>query len=175
MRGSVLGHGPVQRPRCCPWHAGAVLSRFSPAHSGTSVILRQSGVKHFSRRTEVFLIQLNERSEGLLMGLNEIEVFGSVNDGYRSCGAVTALHYRAACALIVLSTDIESRASTGISIGRHRFTLEAFEDDDDRCVKRPGDDPLGDWSTGITIAQYGTPFTTESPGLLRLAVGTVNQ
>jgi hypothetical protein len=128
-----------------------------------------------SRRTEFFFIQLNEHSEGLLMGLNEIEVFGSVNNGYRSCGAVTELHFGTAYALTFLSSDIARRVATAIPVGTNRFTLEAFEDVDDRCVKRPGDDPLGNWSTGITIAQYGTPFTTESPGLLRLAVGTVNQ
>lgn len=128
-----------------------------------------------SRRTEFFFIQLNEHSEGLLMGLNEIEIFGSVNNGYHSCGSVTEVHYGTAYAITFLASDVARRVATAVPVGESRFTLEAFEDDDDRCVKRPSDDPLGKWSTGITISQYGRAFTTESPGLLRLAVGTVNQ
>jgi hypothetical protein len=125
------------------------------------------------RRTEFYFIQLNEHMEGPLMGLNEIEVFGRVNNAYFACGSVTGIQWGTAYAVTYLSSDITRMIATAVPIDTFRLRLEAFEDDDDRCVRRSGDDVLGNWNTGITQSQYGIAYTTDAPGRLRLAVGRV--
>jgi hypothetical protein len=60
--------------------------------------------------------------------------------------------------------------ATAIPIGSNVFTLQAYEDDDDRCVKQLQDDPLGNWSPGITIAQINYQMATNPPSLALIKV-----
>ncbi len=118
-------------------------------------------------KTYMGYFYLTQNMEGILMGTQEIEIFGQVNGAYASCASATDLYPQ---------TDYYWSATPGhvlataIPVGSNLFTLQAYEDDDDRCVKRPGDDPLGNWSPGITIAQYNFARPTNTPSLALIKV-----
>jgi hypothetical protein len=119
-------------------------------------------------KTHVDRFLLEQSMEGILMGTNEVEVLGKVNGAYSGCASATTLY-----------ADIEYpwgssagyRAATAIPIGTNRFTLRAFEDDDDRCVERDSDDALGNFATGLLITQYNFGWWTDAPGLAWMVIG----
>ncbi len=106
--------------------------------------------------------------EGILMGANEIEIFGQINGAYVSCASATEMTYGITYWWATAPGHV---AATAIPINPHRFKLQAFEDDDDRCAIRATDDHLGDWQTGITISQYATQYRTDAPSWAYIKVG----
>lgn len=115
-----------------------------------------------SLKTYVHYFNILQNMEGILMGTQEVEIFGQVNGYYGGCASATDLFPAIDYVFSITSGHV---AAFAIPTGSYRFKLQAYEDDDDRCVKKPGDDPLGNWNTGITFAQYSGAYYTDSPGL----------
>ncbi|GEM_PF-6509888 len=113
--------------------------------------------------------------EGLLAGLNEIEIFGNINGFYASCGWATDIHYGTYYAIQwdgdgPYGGAPHSTLATAVPVDPYRFKLVAYEDDDERCVHNNGDDALGSWPTGLTLSQYSYYFYTENPSELQIQV-----
>ena len=127
-----------------------------------------------AQKTYLALFRLNSHWEGLAMGSNEIEVFGYVNGAYASCAQLTDVWWGPSETVTITTANPAHVMATAIPTGAYRFTLLAYEDDNDRCARRDDDDYLGPWATGITINQYGqniqNSFATDAPyGHARIA------
>ncbi len=127
-----------------------------------------------AQKTYLALFRLNSHFEGLAMGDNEIEVFGYVNGAYASCAQLTNVWWGPSETVVITTANPAHVMATAIPTGTYKFTLQAYEDDNDRCARRDEDDYLGPWATGITVNQYGqniqNSFPTDAPyGHARIA------
>lgn len=122
-----------------------------------------------AQNTQLRWVSLEQHMEGLLMGDNEIEVWGNINSGWSSCGSLTNLWWGQAYG-VYLSANLVYKVANAIPTGTARFKLTAFEDDNDRCVLTGDDDYLGAWTTGILIGNYGTTYWTETPSIALISV-----
>jgi hypothetical protein len=101
-----------------------------------------------------------------LGGNDEVEIYGSVHSGFRECTWRTEVSPHRDYYMDVASTF--STIATAVPWGTGRLFIEAYEDDDGRCLRRSSDDRYG--STFLTIDQYGTTFGTSNPGHIALSV-----
>jgi len=122
--------------------------------------------------TQMDALYLVRDHEGLLGGLNEIEIFGNVNGFYADCGRVTGI--LAGANYVIPYHYPNSTLARAVPDPSHTFKLRAYEDDSQGCVVTSSDDYLGAWTTGIHLTQYGIGYRTESPGDLGLSVRAVS-
>lgn len=122
-----------------------------------------------AQNTQLYWVSLEQHMEGLLMGDNEIEVWGSVNGFWGACGSLTNLWWGEAYGLFT-SANLVFKVANAIPTGASRFKLSAYEDDNDRCVRNGDDDYLGSWMSGITIGNYGRRYFTDPPSIAYISV-----
>jgi len=159
---------PIARTECIPTEENNWCSGWSDGGGGGGGGGPVGG--DTSLHTRFNYLMLVHDHEGLLSGLNEIEIFGEVNGSYNSCGWATGIHYGTYYGVQWFDDAPHATLATAVPTNGYRFKLVAYEDDDGRCVHNDADDLLGSWPTGLTLAQYSYYFYTENPSELQIQV-----
>jgi hypothetical protein len=128
-----------------------------------------SGGATTSRHTRLGSFRTTRYHDDFLGGHDEVEIYGSVHGGFKECTWRTDVSPNRDYFLDVASSF--STIATAIPWGTATVFIEAFEDDDGRCVRRSSDDRYG--STFLNINQYETMFGTSNPGHIAVRVHSV--
>jgi len=122
-----------------------------------------------NRHTHLSYFKTTRYHDVWLGGHDEVEIFGSVNGSYKACTWRTDVQPNRDYYLPLDNPfwDI----ATAVPWGTALAYIEAFEDDDGRCVRRPSDDRYG--STFLKIENYGIIVGTSNPGDIALQVSSV--
>ncbi len=123
------------------------------------------------QHTRIYSWLLFQHQEGPLMGLNEIEFFGSVDRAYLECSrhnGIQAGYYY----YVTNLSDFNNTIATAIpKVGYLNFRFDGYEDDDDACYRRSADGYLGSKTFGLP--GYNGYQTTDYPNKLRFQVRNV--
>ncbi len=122
-----------------------------------------------SRHTRIGLIRTSRYHDGFLGGDDEVEIFGSVMGGHTECAWITDVDPNKDYTFPL--DNPSSTIATAIPWGTATVFVNAFEDDDARCVRRSSDDRYG--STSLRIDQYGIVVGTSNPGDISVRVHSV--
>jgi hypothetical protein len=102
---------------------------------------------------------MNNDHEGALGGLNELEIFGSINSRYNACAQYTNIEFH---------TDyywnIDSylnTIATALPLPGYKLLLKAYEDDNERCVIHTSDDDYMGQSL-LALSEYPGAHLTSS-------------
>jgi hypothetical protein len=128
-----------------------------------------TGGVNTSRHTRLSYFKTSRYHDDWFGGSDEVEIFGSVHGGYKECASRTDVHPNREYPLD-LANSLWTIA-TAIPWGTETVFIDAFEDDDARCVRRPSDDRYG--STSLTVGQYETIVGTSNPGHIAVRVHSV--
>ncbi|HJR17884.1 MAG TPA: hypothetical protein VJ808_13610 [Gemmatimonadales bacterium] len=125
-----------------------------------------TGGSSTSRHTRLGYFKTTRYHDDWLGGRDEVEIFGSVNGGYRECASRTDVQPNRDYYFPLDNSS--STIATAIPWGTGTLYLEAFEDDDGRCLRRSSDDRYG--SAFLRIEHYGLIVGTSSPGDIAIRV-----
>lgn len=125
-----------------------------------------TGGANTARHTRLSYFKTTRYHDDWFGGNDEVEIFGSVYGGYQECTWRTDVSPNRDYYMDVANSF--STIATAIPWGTATLFIEAFEDDDGRCVRRPSDDRYG--STFLSIDQYGGTFGTSNPGHIAVNV-----
>lgn len=126
------------------------------------------GVKT-TRHTRLSYFKTTRYHDDWFGGSDEVEIFASVYGGYTECASMTGVQPYKEYPLD-LANSVWTIA-TAVPWGTATVFIDAFEDDDARCVRRASDDRYG--STSLTIGQYETIVGTSNPGHIAVRVHSV--
>ncbi len=124
-----------------------------------------TGGANSSRHTRLAYFKTTKYHDDWLGGRDEVEIFGSLL-GFNECTWRTEVSPHKDYYMDVASSF--STIATAIPWGTARVSIDAFEDDDGRCLRRLSDDRYG--STFLSIDQYGPIFGTSNPGHIAVRV-----
>lgn len=128
-----------------------------------------SGGANTSYRTQLTYFRTSRYHDDWLGGRDEVEIFGSVYGGHKECTWKTDIQPHRDYPLDVANSFWT--IATAIPWGTATLFLDAYEDDDDRCVRRPSDDRYG--STFLRISHFNTIYGTSNPGHISVRVDSV--
>ena len=122
-----------------------------------------------SHRTQLTYFRISRHHDDWLGGNDEVEIFGSVSGGYQECTWKTDIRPNRDYPLDVANSFWT--IATASPWGTATVFIDAFEDDDGRCVRRPSDDRYG--YTSLRINQFNTIYGTSNPGHIAVRVESV--
>lgn len=125
-----------------------------------------TGGANSSRHTRLSYFKTTRYHDDWFGGTDEVEIYGSVYGGFNECTWRTEVSPNRDYYMDVAASF--STIATAIPWGTTTVFIDAFEDDDGRCLRRSSDDRYG--STFMTIDQYGRIFGTSNPGHIAVSV-----
>jgi hypothetical protein len=122
-----------------------------------------------SRHTRLSYFRTTRYHDDWFGGNDEAEIYGSVPGGYNDCTWRTDVQPNRDYYLDLANSFWT--IAPAIPWGTTTVFIEAFEDDDARCVRRSSDDRYG--STFLKIDHYATIVGTSNPGHIAVRVHSV--
>lgn len=122
-----------------------------------------------NHHTRLGFFRTTRYHDDIFGGNDEVEIYASINNRYRECTWRTDVRPNTDYFFDLANSF--STIATAVPTGTWRIFVDAWEDDDARCVLRSSDDHYG--VTLLTIGQYGMIVGTSSPGHIALRLNSV--
>jgi hypothetical protein len=160
--------GPGMLARAQAWQSGAGVTALPPPDEPPPPP-PASGGANSSRHTRLSYFKTTRYHDDWLGGSDEVEIYGSVLGGFKECTWRTDVSPHRDYYMDVATSF--STIATAVPWGTATLFIEAFEDDDGRCLRRSSDDRYG--STFLSMNQYGQIFGTSNPGHIAVRVEAI--
>lgn len=164
--GSRTGSGTPVEPQQSESRAGTMAVSQPPEPPPPTA---PTGGANSSRHTRLSYFRTSRHHDDWLGGNDEVEIFGSVLGGFAECTWRTDVQPNRDYPLDLANSFWT--IATAIPWGTATVFIDAFEDDDGRCVRRSSDDRYG--STFLRIDYYGIIVGTSNPGHIAVRVHSV--
>jgi hypothetical protein len=102
--------------------------------------------------------------DGGLSGSDEVEVFGSIDGGYKAC--VRKANVSKDLDYYFDINQLGTTVAKAIPTSPSTVYIDAVEDDDGYCIRRSADDPYGQVS--VSLANFGQNLGTSNPGQIAI-------